>query len=213
MFKFTVLAILLCGASQAVLAETNLAMLCDGTPKTSRLNDCAQLKWGVPTDQSFTASCISTCTWNSADAQWRKFGELPQGAKVLRCSKDVPAVSFRAGIAGVDPCPDSLKAFTADPSQLTRVAKWKAPSTNVDGSVLTDLAGYRLSVGEGEQGPWRVAALPAATSLDMVVTVAVTAVERCAQLVARTGAGDESKPKTACIKGAPPNAGEDFTFE
>lgn len=212
MLKYTVLVLML-GLSSAH-AATELSMLCDsGTTTGARLNACVTLEWAVPQPESFVASCLSTCTWTSADSAWRKFSELPSGAKWLRCSADITPASFTAGVPGVDPCPDGAKHWAADSNQITRTARWLAPTTNTDGTVLTDLAGYRLSVAESEAGPWRLVAVPGASASAMVVPVAVTAVERCAQLVARTGAGQESAPKTACLQAAPPMSGENFTFE
>lgn len=192
----------------------DLVMSCPSATVGAPLNSCLTLQWSESRSDTKVASCLSTCTWNSLDSQWRTFGTLPADAKVLRCTKDIPAdVSFRAG-SGVDPCPPEAKTWAlANASLIVRTASWRAPTSREDNTPLLDLAGYRLSVAERETGPWRLVAVPQATSAEMRVQVSVSALERCAQLVARTGAGEESQPRTVCLKLAPPGAVDDFRFE
>jgi hypothetical protein len=55
--------------------------------------------------------------------------------------------------ACMDPGPGSTHATTASQSNASRAAtlSWEAPTTNTDGTPLTDLAGYRIYYGSSPQ--------------------------------------------------------------
>ena len=68
----------------------------------------------------------------------------------IRVSRPGVWVAVAALLSGcIDPGPGSTHAPTASPSSAGGAAtiSWEAPTTNTDGTPLTDLAGYRIYYG------------------------------------------------------------------
>ena len=72
----------------------------------------------------------------------------------IRVNRRAVWVAVAALLSGcIDPGPDAAHTTTASPPSAARAAtvSWEAPTTNSDGTPLTDLAGYRIYYGSSPE--------------------------------------------------------------
>lgn len=142
-------------------ADVNLVMACtDANPTTKGTKTGGQLcvtrTWTRPTANTAVLSCSTAngCAWGQDDAKYRTWSSLPDSNLVLTCSKDIPKGTFTT----TDPCGDTsagkpwtqkkaVQATDTPEAGGTATLTWTPPTTNTDGTPLTDLAGYNLFQG------------------------------------------------------------------
>jgi hypothetical protein len=139
----------LTGFNIQVSAAANRAPTISGTPTTSVNVDSAysfQPTASDPDGNTLTFSITNQPGWAQFSTSTGRLSGTPTAANVGTTSGIVISVSDGTAIA-------SLPAFALAVVQVSNgsaTLNWDAPTTNSDGSALTNLAGYRLAYGQSQ---------------------------------------------------------------
>lgn len=165
-------------------ADTGLAQRCDGATVATQAAACTGSRtWVHPASGDAilsyptVAADSTTVGWGDANLQFRPWISIPGTYGVATCTKDLSAAQAAIPAGGVDQCApgaDPLAKVFAPASGVTLATvtppvalvngiaslSWTAPTTNVDGTPLTDLTGYNVYQGNSPTVPTKVTVTP-----------------------------------------------------
>jgi hypothetical protein len=130
---------------------TNQAPSISGTPATTVMQSTPYSFTPSATDpngDTLTFSITGKPAWAAFDATTGKLSGTPGSGDVANYANI--QISVSDGVAAAV----SLAAFSINTANGAATLTWTPPSTNTDGSALTDLAGYRIYWGTAQNGPY-----------------------------------------------------------
>lgn len=98
----------------------------------------------------FTLALLAGCNWNGGDATSLTSSSGSTGAAVPTASATDPQTATVAGGSSASSSSSVSNAAPPTAAASTATLSWLPPTTNTNGTVITDLAGYRIYYGTDE---------------------------------------------------------------